>query len=99
HDGTMFFDVLASRLGFRNYFGANAFPDDHQDDGRWGIFDEPFLLWSVEKLNAMARPFFTTIFTLSSHNPYKIPEEYKDTFPEGTLPIHKSIRYSDFALQ
>src|SRR5690606_20715804 len=51
HDATMFFDILAARLGFQNYYGANAFPDPSQDDGRWGIFDEPFLEWSVEKLS------------------------------------------------
>jgi len=99
HDGTMFFDILATRLGFTDYYGANAYPDQSHDDGRWGIYDEPFLQWTVQKLSEMKSPFFATIFTLTSHHPYKIPESYLKKFPEGNLPIHRSIRYADYALE
>jgi phosphoglycerol transferase MdoB-like AlkP superfamily enzyme len=51
------------------------------------------------KMTDMQEPFMTTIFTLSSHHPFQIPEQYKDVFPEGELPIHKCIRYTDHALR
>jgi phosphoglycerol transferase MdoB-like AlkP superfamily enzyme len=57
------------------------------------------LQFAAREMTAMAQPFFATIFTLSSHNPYKIPENYKGRFPKGRLPIHESIGYLDFALQ
>ncbi|MDQ3048973.1 MAG: sulfatase-like hydrolase/transferase, partial [Bacteroidota bacterium] len=43
--------------------------------------------------------FFSTLFTLTSHHPYKVPDRYKDVFKEGRIEIHKSIRYSDYALK
>jgi membrane-anchored protein YejM (alkaline phosphatase superfamily) len=39
-----------------------------------------------------------SVFTLSSHSPYYIPPKYKDKFPKGTLEIHESIGYADYAL-
>ena len=44
-------------------------------------------------------PFFASVFTVSSHEPYIIPEKYKNTFREGGVPIHKCAEYTDFALK
>ena len=41
----------------------------------------------------------TAVFTASSHNPYVIPEKYKDVYPEEGIVIHKCIRYTDMALR
>jgi phosphoglycerol transferase MdoB-like AlkP superfamily enzyme len=40
-----------------------------------------------------------SVFTLSSHHPYKIPSEYNNKFPKGNLAIHESIGYADYALK
>ena len=40
----------------------------------------------------------TTVFTVSSHTPYVIPEKYKDVYPEEGLIMHKCIRYTDMAI-
>ena len=53
--------------------------DDY--DGFWGIWDEPFLQYTKDNIDEMKEPFFSTVFTVSSHEPYVIPEEYKDKFP------------------
>ena len=45
------------------------------------------------------QPFITTLFTISSHHPYVIPEKYKGRFPKGTLEVHESVGYSDYALR
>ena len=50
-------------------------------------------------MGALREPFMTSVFTLSSHHPFNIPSRYKDVFVEGVLPIHKTIRYSDYALR
>jgi phosphoglycerol transferase MdoB-like AlkP superfamily enzyme len=47
----------------------------------------------------LQQPFLATVFTLSSHHPYKIPDKYVSDFPNGTLPIHQSIRYADYSLK
>ncbi len=72
---------------------------DNDFDGKWGIWDHKFWPFVHEKINRMPKPFFTTVFTLSSHHPFSIPEEFKDKFSKGTLPIHRVIKYSDYALQ
>lgn len=43
--------------------------------------------------------FMTAVFTLSSHNPFKVPDKYKGRFPKGSLDIHESIGYTDYALE
>lgn len=100
NNGTMFFDVMARQLGFQRYLGASEYPDRADFDGQWGIFDEPFLRYVAEDLTAQqAEPFFATVFTLSSHHPYRIPDAYRGRFPKGTLEIHESLGYADYALQ
>ncbi len=98
-NGTMFFDLMAQQFGFDHYKGANEYPLSGDDDGQWGIFDEPFLQFVAKDLTAQNEPFFATIFTLSSHHPYRIPDAYQGRFPKGTLEIHESIGYADYALQ
>ena len=40
-----------------------------------------------------------TLFSVSSHEPFKVPEKYNGKFPEGDVNIHKCIGYSDYALK
>jgi phosphoglycerol transferase MdoB-like AlkP superfamily enzyme len=98
-NGTMYFDSFAKSAGFDNYFGANEYPDSSQNDGAWGIFDEPFLQFMKTKISAMKQPFLASVFTLSSHNPYRIPDQYKGKFPKGPHEILESIAYTDYSLQ
>ncbi len=99
NNGTMFFDVMTKRLGFDDYVGNDQYPDPKDYDGRWGIFDEPFMQYMAKDLSHRTMPFLATVFTLSSHQPYTIPPQYKQKFPKGTLEIHESVGYADYALQ
>jgi len=98
-NGTMGFDAYTQMAGIKEYIGKNEYPYDGDYDGHWGIFDEPFLQFCVEDLSKGEKPFFASIFTLSSHHPYTVPEQYKDRFKGGPLPILKSVEYADYALQ
>lgn len=99
-NGTMGFDAFCRHIGVQKYYGLDEFPHDNKTDGSWGVYDEPFLSFMSEKLtNEIPEPFFSTVFTLSSHHPYKIPEKYKGRFPKGSLEIHESIGYTDHALK
>jgi phosphoglycerol transferase MdoB-like AlkP superfamily enzyme len=40
----------------------------------------------------------SSFFSVSSHHPFKVPEEYEDTFKGGPLPIHKCVEYTDYSL-
>lgn len=99
-NGTMNFDAFAALSGFKYYFGKSEYTGNKNDfDGKWGIFDEPFLNFTAEKCNTFKQPFFACVFTLSAHHPYTIPEKYKDKFDKGNKPIHETIGYADFALK
>ena len=40
------------------------------------------------------------MFTASSHHPYNVPKQYRDSLrDEGGQPIHKCVRYTDLALR
>ena len=88
-----------SRLcGIENYFGKDEFGDDSKFDGAWGIWDEHFLQFVGDELPKLPQPFMANIFTLSSHHPFKIPEEWKDLLPDGDVPLQKTIAYADMAM-
>ncbi len=96
-NGSMHFDAFAKSVGLQNYFGANEYPNEKDNDGTWGIYDKPFLKWTCSQLSQFKEPFLSTVFTLSSHQPYKLPDN--EFHPEGPLPILKTIHYADSALR
>ena len=98
-NGSMGFLGFGNILGIDNYYGRTEFNDDSQFDGFWGIWDEPFLQFMKNTLDKKKAPFFATVFTVSSHEPYIIPEKYKNKFHEGGIPMHKCVEYTDFALK
>ncbi|MBO4801482.1 MAG: LTA synthase family protein [Bacteroidaceae bacterium] len=104
-NGSMGFQAFARKTGFQHYYGRteyNADPrfgGDADFDGMWAIWDEPFLQFYAQQMSALREPFMTAVFTASSHHPYKVPEAYRDTFPEEGIVIHKCIRYTDHALR
>ena len=103
---SMGFHAFATAAGFQQYFGQDEFYADtrfggkKEFDGTWGVWDEPFLQFFCAKMSEMRQPFFSTVFTLSSHHPFNIPPKYKDTFKdEGIHLLHKCIRYADYSLR
>lgn len=99
NNGTMGFDTFMERAGFDGYFGRNEYGNDSDFDGSWGIFDEPFLLWTAGKMSTLPTPFFTEIFTISSHHPFTIPKQYIGKFPKGEIPMMETVAYTDYALR
>ena len=97
-NGSMGFDSFAKMAGFDDYFGLNQYPDKTDFDGIWGVWDEPFFKFFASKLNSFKQPFLTTIFSVSSHHPFKVPEKYTGRFNKGPAPIVEVVGYSDFAL-
>ncbi|WP_339836263.1 sulfatase-like hydrolase/transferase [uncultured Flavobacterium sp.] len=97
-NGSQNFDQYCKVAGFDAYYGKNEYNGSEAFDGRWGIFDEEFFQFYCQKMSSFKQPFFTSIFSISSHNPYTIPEKYKGKFPKGTTKIQESIAYSDYAL-
>ena len=98
-NGSMGFLGFGNILGFKNYYGKTEYNNDADFDGIWGIWDEPFFQYCAKTLNQKKSPFMATLFSVSSHHPFKIPEKYKGKFKKGPLEIHEPIGYTDFALK
>ena len=105
-NGSMGFEAFARATGYDKYFGRteyNADPKGGGDadfDGMWAVWDEPYLQHVVRMVNGFKQPFVVSVFTASSHHPFKVPEQYAATFKdEGGQPIHKCVRYTDMALR
>ncbi|MBE9488337.1 MAG: LTA synthase family protein [Bacteroidetes bacterium] len=105
HGGTrsaMGFVSFATMAGVKKFVSMEDYEEKYGTDdfdGKWGIFDHKFLPYMESEMNHLKEPFLATAFTLSSHQPYKIPKELAGKFKEGTLEIHRSISYSDWALK
>ncbi|MFN8358122.1 MAG: LTA synthase family protein [Spirosomataceae bacterium] len=62
----------------------------------WGVSDATFFRRLLQEINQGQQPFFTTAFTLSSHEPYDVPHQ-----PVGqseTAQLLHSLRYTDACL-
>ena len=98
-NGSMGFLGYANILGFDHYYGKNEYNNDDDFDGVWGIWDEPFFQYFNTTISKEKQPFMATLFSVTSHEPYQVPEKYKGKFPKGDVNIHQCIGYTDFALQ
>lgn len=98
-NGTMNFNGYISAAGFDTYYGKDEYPNQDDFDGTWGIFDEPYLQYFGKTLSNFKEPFLSSVFTLSSHHPYSIPEQYKDRFNQGSTPLENTVQYTDYSLR
>ena len=98
-NGSMGFQSLSNLVGIDYYFGKNEYENEADFDGIWGIWDEPFLQFMENKMDKFPQPFFSTVFTLSSHDPFKVPEKYKGKFKKGPHPIYETLSYTDLAIR
>lgn len=106
HNVSMGFSAFARHIGFQRYYGLDEYCADpkydgmNDFDGKWAIWDEPFLQFMADRLATLPQPFVAGAFTASSHHPFHVPKQYEKVFPhEGRLPIYHSIRYTDMALR
>lgn len=97
-NGSMGFQGFGNILGFKHYFGKTEYNNDKDFDGMWAIWDAPFFQYFAKNVGKQ-QPFLTTMFSASSHHPFKVPEEFNGKFKKGPLEIHIPIQYTDYALK
>lgn len=102
NNGTMGFDGFMNNVGIQKYYGLDQYPEERvqkDTDGKWGIYDGPYLEYFANELDKQKQPFFSSIFTLSSHFPYTLPVGYENKYPNGPHPIMELVAYSDDMLR
>jgi phosphoglycerol transferase MdoB-like AlkP superfamily enzyme len=98
-NGSMGFNAFTNLAGFEHYYGKDEYGNDADFDGMWGIWDDKFFGFYADKLNEFPQPFMSAIFSVSSHHPFVVPEEFEGKFKGGEQPILQCIEYTDYALQ
>lgn len=102
NNGTMGFQSFLKQTGLQQYHGIDQYPEElyqRDFDGNWGIFDEPYLQHVSRCLDSLKKPFFASVFTLSSHHPYTIPKPYQGKLPGNPGTVQHTIAYADIALR
>ena len=100
NNGTMNFDIFAQQVGFDHYYGRDEYNNDGDYDGKWGIFDGPFLQYFAETLDSIPQPFASLVYTLSSHHPFTLPKGFK--LPKESYNwsgFERTVYYTDCALR
>ncbi|MFQ3281198.1 LTA synthase family protein, partial [Reinekea sp.] len=103
-NGSMGFNSIMNLAGFRSYFGMSEFKqaglyNENSYDGTWGIWDDEFMQYMASTINELPQPFATTFFSLSSHHPNVIPEQFENKFKEGDTIGNYTFQYADYALK
>jgi phosphoglycerol transferase MdoB-like AlkP superfamily enzyme len=97
-NGSMGFLGFGNILGFKHYFGKDEYDHNEDFDGMWAIWDEPFLQYFAKNVGK-STPFMATVFTASSHHPFKIPAKYNGKFKKGNIEMHEPMQYTDHAIK
>jgi phosphoglycerol transferase MdoB-like AlkP superfamily enzyme len=98
-NGAMGYTAYTQMAGYDQYVGLDEYGNSADSDGMWGIWDDKFFPFFAEKLSGFPKPFFATLFSVSSHHPFKVPAEFEGQFKGGDKPILKCIEYTDYALR
>lgn len=98
-NGSMGLKALANLIGIDHYYGKDEYGHDEDFDGTWGIWDEPFFEYTAKTINSFKEPFMSTLFSVSSHEPFKLPLAYENKFPKGDHALREVIGYTDMSLR
>lgn len=92
------------QLGYEEWFGRADYTIP-RNIGVYDLGDKDFFEQSIPKLKSLPQPFMATLITLTSHSPFKMPDDLKTiNFPATTTlnelqqDYIQSIRYTDQAV-
>ncbi len=100
--GSMGFGAYAHAAGVENIYSREDYEAKHGTggfDNYWGIWDDKFFGYMGEVLTQTPQPFFSSVYSLSSHHPFVVPEQYAASLPEGRTRIDRPAAYTDLALR
>ncbi len=102
YGGDLAFDNVEGffrQKGFDHFFGDSHFGTDLYFS-KWGIPDHILFEKAVPLIDSLPRPFFSTIFTLSHHEPFDLPDSSlrKLDNEDDRSQVHNSRVYADHAL-
>ncbi len=100
YGGELAFANLKSYLingGFEYLVEKSDFPSESYNS-KWGVHDHLLFERVLAEHQTKKTPFFSTVFTLSSHEPYDVPMPAKFTGTDNESQFRNSFYYTDLAL-
>lgn len=102
HQSSFFFGGQLTYGNIKGYLLSNGFDivkDElnykHLPSGGLGVHDEFMFNQFLTEIDKLNKPFFTTLFTISSHSPYDHPGERNISFSSREDPYVNSVAYTD----
>lgn len=87
-------------LGIDKYYSEREYGHAADHDGHWGIYDDKFLPYAASVLTTTKRPFFATVFNISTHPPFTLPQALiQQCSIPGQTARQNSVTYTDYALR
>lgn len=83
--------------GYDKLVSKSDFPAKDYNS-KWGVHDHVLLNRVLSDLNRQQQPFFSTVFTLSSHEPFDVPMETKFPGNDEANKFRNSFYYTDQAI-
>lgn len=99
-ENSMGITAVSAMSGYSDFISQEDFPDG-QDNGSWGIWDHIALERMTGDMDKMNEPFHYGIFTLCTHSPWTLPENFSHPFPleDENSEIYNTFAYLDGALE
>lgn len=101
-ENQMGFEAIGKMAGIQRFYNRTHFEHYNKQPNMsnvWGIWDMDFLQFTAHELKQLKTPFFATIYTLTSHHPFVLPEEYKDKMPKGGTDLQPCVAYTDLSIR
>lgn len=98
----MGFEAICKMAGIQNFYNRSHFEQRNPGKNRanvWGIWDGDFLQFMAQELHQCESPFLATVYTLTSHHPFTLPEEYQGKMPQGVNPLQPCVAYTDLSIR
>jgi phosphoglycerol transferase MdoB-like AlkP superfamily enzyme len=83
--------------GYDKLIDKYAFPEESYNS-KWGAHDHVLFERVLQDLKSEKEPFFSTVYTLSSHEPFEIPTKPKFPVTDDVSKYRNSVHYTDWAL-
>jgi arylsulfatase A-like enzyme len=100
HNGSLSFDKQRDFL--KNHFDLladrNEIEDSPNTSTSWGAHDECLMRYTVNWLEKQQQPAFMTLFTISNHHPWILPEQYRAPESLSHQRFLQTMHYSDHCL-
>ena len=99
--GELNYGNILSYLRYNEFDEIIEAKDIHEGfhKGKLGYHDTDIMPWYIDQISDYPQPFFSTLFTQSTHSPYDYPKIFEELeWPKIEKPYVNSGHYTDIAL-